>query len=167
MTEILPIRPEDYAPLLALNAAHEVELSPLDEAALHALVTGSFLAARIGEAEAALIALDEGHPTYASPNYLWFRERYSRFVYVDRVVVAAGARGRGHARRLYGDLIRRASDAGHERVVCEVNSDPPNPASDAFHAAFGFDEIGAARIHDGRKTVRYLALRLPRAALHP
>jgi hypothetical protein len=42
-------------------------------------------------------------------------------------------------------------------VVCEVNSDPPNPASDAFHAAMEFSEVGRAAIHHGSKTVRYLA----------
>ncbi|KAF0099282.1 MAG: N-acetyltransferase GCN5 [Rhodospirillaceae bacterium] len=94
---------------------------------------------------------------YDSPNYLWFRERHRRFVYVDRIVVAPAMRKRGLASRLYEDLLRVAKDAGHDRVVCEVNSDPPNPASDAFHAAFGFVEVGHASIHGGAKTVRYLA----------
>ena len=67
------------------------------------------------------------------------------------------ARGRGHARRLYDDLFQHALRGGHERVVCEVNRDPPNPASDAFHAALGFSEVGLAAIHGGAKTVRYLA----------
>ncbi len=66
-------------------------------------------------------------------------------------------RKRGLANRLYDDLFRAAAAAGHERVVCEVNSDPPNPASDAFHAALGFGEVGRAGIHGGAKTVRYLA----------
>jgi hypothetical protein len=41
--------------------------------------------------------------------------------------------------------------------VCEVNSNPPNPASDALHASLGFREVGQATIHQGSKTVRYLA----------
>jgi predicted GNAT superfamily acetyltransferase len=85
------------------------------------------------------------------------RRRYRRFVYVDRVVVAPAVRGRGYARLLYADLFDRAGRAGHDIVVCEVNSDPPNPASDAFHAAQGFAEVGRAAIHQGSKTVRYLA----------
>jgi uncharacterized protein len=40
-------------------------------------------------------------------------------------------------------------------VVCEVNIDPPNPASEAFHLALGFKEVGQATIHGGTKTVRY------------
>jgi uncharacterized protein len=146
--------------LLALNNAHAAELSPLDANALRALLGHAFYARRIGEMEALLIALDETHPTYASPNYLWFRERRSRFVYVDRVVVAESARGKGHARQLYADLIEHATAAGHDCIVCEVNSDPPNPASDAFHQALGFRQVGIAAIHGGAKTVRYLELSL-------
>jgi hypothetical protein len=44
--------------------------------------------------------------------------------------------------------------------VCEVNSDPPNPPSDALHASLGFKEVGSAAIHGGAKTVRYLELLL-------
>jgi predicted GNAT superfamily acetyltransferase len=78
-------------------------------------------------------------------------------VYVDRVAVAAAAGGRDHARRLYADLARHAAVRGQDMMVCEVNMDPPNPASDAFHAVLGFAEIGSAVMHGDRKTVRYLA----------
>jgi predicted GNAT superfamily acetyltransferase len=133
-----------------------VELSWLEDTRLAGLLEQAFYARRIGEVEAFLLAFDES-ADYDSPNYLWFRRRYRRFVYVDRVVVSPAARGRGHARLLYADLFARAAEAGHEVVVCEVNSDPPNPASDAFHAAQGFAEVGRAAIHQGSKTVRYLA----------
>lgn len=143
--------------LLALNNAHAAELSLLDAARFRALLNGAFHARCIGDGAALLVALDQAHPDYASPNYLWFRARHPRFVYVDRVVVAPAARGRGLARALYADLMARAAAAGHSLLVCEVNSDPPNPASDAFHAALGFAEVGSATIHGGAKTVRYLA----------
>ena len=144
----------DDTTLLALNNAHAVELSWLDARRFAELVERAFLARRIGR-DALLLAFDQD-ADYDSPNFLWFRARFARFVYVDRIVVAPPARGQGHARRLYDDLFRRAHGAGHDQVVCEVNTDPPNPASDAFHAALGFRELGSAAIHDGRKTVRYL-----------
>jgi predicted GNAT superfamily acetyltransferase len=141
--------------LLALNNDHAQELSWLEPARLTHLVQQSFLARRIGDVDAFLLAFDQS-ADYDSPNFLWFRERYLRFVYVDRIVVAASARGRGLARLLYRELFAQAARAGHSCVVCEVNSAPPNPGSDAFHAALGFVEVGSASIHNGSKTVRYL-----------
>jgi predicted GNAT superfamily acetyltransferase len=144
---------ESAEALLALNNDHAKELSWLELDRFCHLVDQAFLASRIG-ADALLLAFDQG-ADYDSPNFLWFRARYARFVYVDRVVVAPFARGLGLARRLYEGLFAAAAQAGHERIVCEVNAAPPNPASDAFHAASGFAEIGTAEIHGGAKTVRY------------
>lgn len=145
----------DGEALLALNNDHAVELSWLTPEKLARLVAEAFIARRAGAADALLLAFDQD-ADYDSVNYLWFRGRFDRFVYVDRVVVADAARGRGLARRLYDDLFAAARAAGHARIVCEVNSDPPNPASDAFHAALGFVPVGAAQIHGGKKTVTYL-----------
>lgn len=150
--------PELREALLALNNAHAVELSLLDAAGLERLVAQAFVARRVGQADALLIAFDQD-ADYDSPNFLWFRERYGRFVYVDRVVTAAAARGRGLAGRLYRDLVEQARAVGHARIVCEVNSDPPNPGSEAFHRNFGFRPVGEARLANG-KTVTYLALDL-------
>jgi len=149
----------DGEALLALNNAHAVALSWLEPERLAHLVAEAFLARRVGVADALLLTFDQA-ADYDSPNFLWFRERYPTFVYVDRVVVADSARGRGLARRLYDDLFAAARAAGHERIVCEVNADPPNPASDAFHAALGFVTVGTAAIHGGKKVVTYLERRL-------
>jgi predicted GNAT superfamily acetyltransferase len=150
---IEPLEAGDTA-ALALNNAHAVELSWLDPARFDALIARAFSARRIGR-DAFLLAFDQA-ADYDSPNFLWFRARTLRFVYVDRIVVAPAARGRGQARRLYDDLFAQARRAGHDQIVCEVNSEPANPASDAFHAALGFSEVGRATIQDGRKAVRYL-----------
>lgn len=154
-----PISSEIEPRLLALNNAHATELSWLEPDRFSVLLGRAFHARRIGAADAFLLAFDQD-ADYDSPNYVWFRQRYPRFVYIDRVAVAPPARGRGHARRLYADLVETAGARGHGLVVCEVNAEPPNPASDAFHAALGFTEVGRAAIHGGSKTVRYLALSL-------
>jgi uncharacterized protein len=145
--------------LLALNNDHARELSWLEPRRLEYLVGEAFLARRIGHVDAFLLAFDQD-ARYDNVNFEWFRARYPRFVYVDRIVVAASARGRGSARRLYRDLFERATRARHDRIVCEVNIIPPNPASDAFHAALGFVEVGAASLDNGSRTVRYLSCRL-------
>ena len=142
--------------ILALNNAHATELSWLNIDRLRSLIQHAVYARQIDNAGGFLIAFDET-ATYESPNYLWFRRRYSKFVYVDRVVVAPTMRGRGYARRLYSDVFDHARRSNHHYVVCEVNVEPPNRVSDAFHAAMGFTEVGSAVIHDGAKTVRYLA----------
>src|SRR4029077_7447491 len=113
------------AALLALNNDHAVELSSADDAKLRNLVAIAFLAQRAGFADALLIALDQD-AHYDSLNFHWFRSRYARFVYVARVVIAPGARGGAWASTLYGRLIERAIAANHDRIVCEVNVDPPN-----------------------------------------
>jgi len=146
----------DEPAILALNNEHAAELSWLEPERLSFLLGEAFYARRIGALEAFIMTFDQD-ADYDSPNFLWFRERYQRFVYVDRVVVAGAARGRGHARLLYGELFGEAARAGHTIVTCEVNADPPNPASDAFHAALGFAEVGDAVIHGGKKSVRYWA----------
>jgi predicted GNAT superfamily acetyltransferase len=73
-----------------------------------------------------LLASHQG-ASYDSPDYRWFCERYTRFIYVDVVVVAPLMRGRGYARLLYTDLFEQARRAAHRLVVCEINTDPPNP----------------------------------------
>ena len=144
--------------LLALNNAHAKELSWLDPDRFRHSVAQAFAAHRIGRADALLLAFDQD-ADYDGLDFLWFRARYPRFVYVDRVVVAPSARGRGLARQLYQDLFERAALAGHDRIVCEVNAEPPNPVSDAFHAALGFTEVGSPSIRAG-KTVRYYERRI-------
>jgi len=53
-------------------------------------------------------------------------------VYLDRIITAP---------RAVPPRVLRAAAAGHVRVGCEVNAEPPNPGSDAFHAALGFESL--------------------------
>jgi predicted GNAT superfamily acetyltransferase len=149
-----PITPASLPTILALNNAHARQLSWLEMPKLEHLVGQAFLAIRAGEADAFLIAFDQD-ADYDSANFLWFRARYPRFAYVDRVAVSEQARGKGIARLFYQTLFDKARAAGHTVIACEVNADPPNPRSDAFHAAMGFREVGSAAIYGGERTVRY------------
>ena len=98
-SEAQPVRFEDASTtgplgktLLALNNAHAAQLSWLEPERLQHLVKHAFLARRIGNLDAFLLALDQD-ADYDSPNFRWFRTRYPRFVYVDRIVVASSAPG--------------------------------------------------------------------------
>lgn len=145
--------------MLRLNEADEGFLAPIDDVGLRALLAQAFhVGLRAQGRDAFLIALDQ-RALYGSPNFRWFRQRYTRFAYVDRVIVAPHLRGRGVGRSLYEELFEVCRASGHDLVACEVNVDPPNPASDAFHASLGFEEVGRAVVYVS-KTVRYLIKRL-------
>jgi uncharacterized protein len=146
---------DDLAAFLALNRESESMLSPLDETQMQALLRSAYRAWLTPERDAMLVALDE-RADYDSPNFRWFAQRYQRFVYVDRIAVAHSARGRGIAKTLYERLIAQARQDGHTVLCAEIYFDPPNPASDAFHASMGFREAGRAYLPDRGKSVRYL-----------
>lgn len=103
---------------------------------------------------------------YASPNYRWFEARLSGgtapggFRYVDRVAVAPAAQGGGVGRLLYEAVVADARTAGAAEVTCEVNLDPPNPASQAFHRHLGFVEVGSQWTYDDTVEVQLLARRI-------
>ncbi|HET9029187.1 MAG TPA: GNAT family N-acetyltransferase [Candidatus Aquilonibacter sp.] len=152
-------RGSDLDAYLRLNAESEAMLSPLDTASLTALLQTAYVAILTPKRDAMLIALDQD-AVYESPNFAWFRARYPRFAYVDRIAVSASSRGRGMARTLYGELIARAIEDGYPVLCAEINYEPPNAASDAFHAAMGFEEVGRAHLSDRAKSVRYVVRRL-------
>jgi predicted GNAT superfamily acetyltransferase len=148
---------------LELNNAHAVELSLQTEPSFRRLVRMACYARCTEAGEALLIAFDQDAP-YGNENFAWWRSRAARFVYVDRVVVEPAHRRRGLARLLYEDLFGFARRMGHDRVVCEVNLSPPNPASDAFHRSLGFRFEGSANLTKAPKEVRYLCCALGRVS---
>jgi predicted GNAT superfamily acetyltransferase len=145
----------DFDAVLALNEASVSLLSPLSPqrlAELHAQAALHHVAEREEQVVAFLLAFREG-ADYASPNYRWFAERYRRFLYVDRVVVADAARGHGVGTLLYRDMFEFAAASAVDLVTCEFDVVPPNPVSERFHARFGFHEVGRQWVADGRKQV--------------
>lgn len=155
--------PADFDRILALNAESVHFLSPLTPerlAHLHAQAAyHRVVAPDGGDVQAFLLALPET-ATYDSPNFRWFTARYPRFLYIDRVVVSAAHQGQGLGRRLYDDHIAFARTAGAPRVACEFDVEPPNPASERFHAGYGFAEVGTQHVGAMRKRVSLRVLEL-------
>ena len=156
--------PADHAAILDLNHRYVEMLSRLDarrlahldaQAAYHRVVEVD------GRIAAFLLAFREG-AAYDSPNYLWFAQRYPRFLYVDRVVVDGTVQGRGLGALLYRDLFVFAGAHGIDTIACEYYSKPPNVASAAFHARFGFREVGTQWLPDVRKQVSLQVAHVPR-----
>jgi uncharacterized protein len=149
----------DLPAVLALNEASVRELSPLDERRLDyilALADRSLVAERDGALAAFAIAIAPG-AAYDSANYRWFEERYERFLYLDRIAVDVAHRRRGLGALLYEAMEDAARPFG--RMVCDVNVEPRNDGSLAFHAARGYREVGRLA-HGDIKTVALMCKRL-------
>lgn len=153
--EIRNITAGDVPALLALNNAEAERVNALTQAALEGLLSHAFAARVTADGQAFLIAFDHATPPQG-PNHAWFTARESYFAYVDRVVVAPAARGKGVARALYEDLARIAKSEMTNLLVCEVNLDPPNPESLAFHEKLGFTACGEAVDRRTGKRVQYM-----------
>ncbi|WMS40784.1 GNAT family N-acetyltransferase [Acuticoccus sp. MNP-M23] len=150
------VLPDDIEEVLALNNAAVPAVNALDADALRSLCAMGQLRVVRGEGvEGLCLTLQSGAP-YESGNYQWFSGQFDRFMYVDRIVVAPTAKGRGIGRALYEDTFARAAALGQPRVCSEVNSDPPNPQSMAFHASLGFEPIHERLNPSEGKTVRMM-----------
>ena len=147
--------PSDFDRILGLNEAFVQFLSPLSLerlGMLHARAVYHRVLEESGRVIAFLIAFREG-AEYDSPNYRWFADRYSRFVYIDRVVVDGFWHDKRLASKLYADLFAFAQAEGVEQVVAEIDSSPPNPVSERFHAKQGFVQVGSQFLEARNKSV--------------
>jgi predicted GNAT superfamily acetyltransferase len=145
----------DLNALIALNNSHAIELSWVEKRQFENMIINAVYARGIAPAKGFLLAFDQT-ALYDNVNFLWFRARFETFIYVDRIVVDYAFRGQGAARALYEDLFEFARSQRQSLIVCEVNADPPNPASDVFHKRLGFTHVGESLIPSGKR-VQYLA----------
>ncbi|MBN8554167.1 MAG: GNAT family N-acetyltransferase [Deltaproteobacteria bacterium] len=90
--------------------------------------------------------------SYQSPNFLWFKNQYPKFFYIDRVVVDRHFRRQGVGLKLYQD-VEKLSSSSSKLITTEVNLEPPNPGSLKFHFGFGFKEVGQQKTEADTKTV--------------
>lgn len=159
---------KDFPAILALNEEFVRFTSPLDEAALaglHAQAAYHRVVDEDGRVTAFLLAVAPGQP-YESLNYTWFAARHDDFLYIDRVVVAGDRQHAGLGAALYDDIAAWAEAHGFGRLVCEVNVEPPNEVSDAFHRRHRFVEVGTQWVAGGTKRVS-LRERVLRAGVTP
>lgn len=145
---IRPVRVNDYAEILRINAEASPHVAELDEVELDRLVA---LARLAWVAEGArgvcgyLLAMDNT-ADYDGEEFGRFQEELDQpFVYIDQIAVDRGARRVRLASQMYAKLTQH----GHV-LCCEVNLDPPNPVSTRFHQRQGFRPLGEMRTCDGR-----------------
>jgi predicted GNAT superfamily acetyltransferase len=138
-----PMTQSDVAAVLALNEEHVDLLSPMDGDRLSELRRWASRADVIlADGQVAGFVLVFGPGTgYDSENYRWFDARFGPdFDYLDRIVIADRFRRRGLASAVYDAVEHVASRRG--RLALEVNIEPPNEASLAFHRRRGYQEVG-------------------------
>ncbi|NUU17377.1 GNAT family N-acetyltransferase [Cellulomonas humilata] len=156
--------------LRAVTAEDVPALARLNDDAVPAVneLGADGLTAHLPECELALVAEDDGDAlgfvlavapgsAYASENYRWFSTHVPGSLYVDRIVVHPAAHGRGVGRALYGAVDARARELGLGVVTCEVNLEPPNPESLAFHKRLGFRRVGEQATKGGSVVVALLS----------
>lgn len=138
----------DWPAIVALNNAEVPHVGPLtlDDAERFFRSAEILVADAEPESDrpgpvALLVLMTEG-ADYESPNYEWFASRYPRFEYVDRIVVRDDRAGSGIGRALYDLAVARTVDGARPVLTAEVNLEPPNDRSLAFHRQYGFAEIG-------------------------
>jgi uncharacterized protein len=138
-----PVNDRDVADVLALNERNVMALAPMDEPRLHELrgLADHFDVIDVDGAFGGFVVTFAPGTSYDSENYRWFSERYPSFYYLDRVVVDGSARRTGIGTQVYDDIESRARELAP--VMClEVNLDPPNEPSLAFHRQRGYVEVG-------------------------
>ena len=158
-TAIRAVRPSDLSRLVELNndavpavpAVSEGEMAALVEAANWSLV-----AEQDGEVRGMVICFDPGQD-YDSENYRYFESHYPSHFYIDRIVIDEAARGMGLGALLYGEVFAEAARRGAGQVTCEVNLEPPNPASIAFHHRMGFVDVDTQATKGGSVVVQLMA----------
>jgi predicted GNAT superfamily acetyltransferase len=150
MTSLRSVMAADLPTLLELNNAAVPAVNALDLAQLTDLVDLSAAALTVDNVECLLVALRPGL-VYASANYRWFCERYSDFLYVDRIVVGPDARDAGLGTLVYAEVEDCARRLRAPRITCEVNVVPPNPGSQRFHGRLGFTSVGRLRGEGGKE----------------
>ncbi len=150
---------QDLQALLGLNQSEVPHVGDIDSARMSHLFEESVWVpvleidgASAGFVAGFVIVMDHT-ANYDSPNFLWFKERYKRFCYVDRIVVSPDFRRRGAAGMLYDECIRFGATQDLPLLALEYNIAPPNPVSAAFHKAYGFREVGRRRNGETSKEV--------------
>jgi predicted GNAT superfamily acetyltransferase len=147
--------PADFPAICALNLAEVQHTSAMALgrlAQLDALSCYHQVACLDGAVSAFLLAMCSG-ALYKNENFEWFAKKYPRFMYVDRIVVSAAARGKRLGPILYEGLFHHAKLGGFPFITCEYNLSPPNEASKLFHDKFGFEEQGSQWVANGAKRV--------------
>jgi len=161
--KFINVSPDDYPELIDLNESCVPHVNSIGIDDLVAFQANAFCFNKLSDSHNRLggfvIALQPGE-SYHSSNYRWFERKYETFVYIDRMMIHPDFRRRGLALQIYQELEQLARAATIPRLCCEVNLDPPNPASHQLHQQLGFESVGTRKTENDSKQVDMLVKRL-------
>lgn len=140
--------PDELESILMLNQSEVPNVGPLDMPSLQKLVGAAYqtIIAEVDNEVAGFVITMIPGSDYQSENYLWFEQRYDQHLYVDRIAVSGQHRGLGIGKGLYQTIAE--PESARERITCEVNLEPANPVSMAFHQRLGFELVGEQSFTD-------------------
>ncbi len=144
--------PTDEDFILALNAASTPAVGEMALQTYRDIAAQAYrvLIAEAGGEPAGFLILIRPGSSYPSDNYGWFEEQFDRHLYIDRIAISERAKGQGVGRALYDAALKLAAELGEERLTAEVNEDPPNPQSMAFHEKLGFRHLLSRMSRSGK-----------------
>ena len=157
----------DLNAVLRLNKESVHYLSPMDEDRLHTLLACDAqltIAEYDGEVAGFLITFADGSD-YDSVNYRWFARHLKDFTYIDRIVIDQAYRGKGIGQQFYASLkqtleqthkqtLEQTQNAGRSPclwLAAEIDIEPRNDRSLAFHKQQGFAEVATQSAGQGKQ----------------
>lgn len=140
---IRDVREHELDSVLAMNNAAGTGILPMDAAKVRFFWENAdyFRVAEVdGLLAGFLIALSQD-AVHDSCNFKWFGERYEKFLYIDRIVIASARRSVGVGRVFYGD-VQSFAEVRYPHLAAEVFIDTGSHPALIFHGSFGFREVG-------------------------
>ena len=140
---IRDVREHELDSVLAMNNAAGVGILPMDAAKVRFFWENAdyFRVAEVDRLIAGFLIAVSHDAAHDSSNFLWFRERYEKFLYIDRIVIASARRSVGVGRVFYGD-VQSFAEVRYPHLAAEVFIENDNHPALIFHGSFGFREVG-------------------------
>lgn len=157
-----PATPADFPRIVALNDAEVAHTSAMDLDRLTELADLAVYlkVAVVDDQVVAFLLVMQQDADYENDNFMWFQGQFSRYWYIDRIVVDSDYTALKIGSLLYADVIKAAQLAGALALTCEYNIQPPNLISARFHSRWGFEALGSQWLGGGSKQVSLQALKL-------
>ena len=144
-----PLALSDLEAIRAINQENIPEVSDIEsiERLQQLIDWSSHVIVVRDETVAGFIILMREDQNYESPNYDIYNSKKEPFLYVDRIAIQESYQRKGLGKLIYNKVIEIGKELDIN-VTCEVNTVPRNTPSLAFHAGFGFEEVGTKDYDD-------------------